>query len=203
VADVVLLVYPGFAEFEVTVATEALREAHRLVTVAPSPGPLLGESGLRCLPDRTLDEVEVGDCAALIVPGGTDMFQIRDERASRLARAVRDAGALVAAISGGPYVLARAGILDEVPYTTSFWREHRDALGGFNEANYRDQPLVEAGRVITAVGWAYAEFGLLVAERLGVAIHERFARFFLGGHRRFGSALSRGYACHPAPDEVP
>jgi protein deglycase len=196
--QVLVLIYPGCAEFELAVATEVLRETHRLITAAPALGPLTAESGLRLLPHTTIDAVVAEDFEGIIIPGGTDMFVVKDNQPlTRLVRAMHERGRLIAAISGGPYVLAQAGILDEVPYATSFLREHRDFLGGFNEDNYRDSPLVEFGNVITAKGWAYAEFGLLVAERLGVRVSENTSRFYLGGHQRFGAGLSRGYHCLP------
>jgi protein deglycase len=201
--QILVLIYPGCAEFELTVATEALRETHRIVTVAPAAGPLTAESGLQLLPHVTLASVSAEEFEGIIIPGGTDMFVVKDcQPLLRLVRTMYERGLLVAAISGGPYVLAQAGILNEVTYATSFLREHRDFLGGFNEDNYRDSPLVKSGNVITAKAWAYAEFGLLVAERLGVSVSENTARFYLGGHQRFGTDLVRGLRCVPT-DTLP
>jgi protein deglycase len=200
---VLVLIFPQFAEFEITVATDALAGSLEIVTIAPSRDPVKGESGLRLLPDLAVDEVNPDEYEAIIIPGGQDMFQVRDNAALNiLVRKMYDDGKLIAAVCAGPYVLGQVGILNEVPYTTSFLREHRDFLGVFNEENFRQVPVVEERNVITAEGMAYAEFGLLVAERLGVKISDGRARFFLGGHERFSTDLRRGLHCTPEQVEA-
>lgn len=193
---VLVLLFPTFAEFELTIATDVLRDTHEIVTIAASLEPITGEAGLRCLPHLTIAEVDPADYVGILIPGGADMFAAKAlPGLSELINNLHAQGKLIGAICGGPYVLGQAGLLSQYPYTTSFYQEHRDFLGVFNEENFRDEPLVEAGNVITAVGWAYAEFGLLFAERLGVELPEGKTRFFLGGHSRFSTNLRKGLHC--------
>lgn len=193
---VLVLLYPGFAEFEVTIATELLKDTHEIITIAASKAVLTAESGLQLLPHLAVSEVNPAEYAAIIIPGGTDLRELRPAETVRLVRTMYDQGKLVAAICGGPYVLALAGITHEKTYATTLYKEHRDFLGDFCEENVRQEAqLLEDGNVVTATGSAYAEFGLLVAEKLGLTISDRRARFFLGGHARLGTELGREISC--------
>lgn len=113
--EVLPLLFPTFREFEVAVAAAVLRGTHEPVTVAPDGGAVAGESGFRCLPHLAVDAVDPTGYDALLVPGG-DMVHRRDAEPV-FARAFHVRGALLAAISAGTYVLARAGLLQGHPYT--------------------------------------------------------------------------------------
>jgi putative intracellular protease/amidase len=163
-----LLVFPGFSEFEITVATAVLRAGVRVETVALEAAPVAGEAGLRVVPDRTVDACDPADYEALLVPGSEDFSSIMDLQAiHNLIRAMDARGRLVAAICGGPLLLAKAGILSNRQYTVGLYRRYRDLLGCFDEALFTYAPLVEAGNVLTAQGFAFVEFGLRIGERLG------------------------------------
>ena len=64
-------------------------------------------------------------------------------------------------------MLLKAGVLDSVPYTVAFTEEQRGFLG-FPETGFVNQPVVDAGNILTAQGHAFVDFGLRLAGKLGM-----------------------------------
>ncbi len=180
VLKVGLLLFPGFSEFEVTVAISLLRASHELVTLALEAAPMTSEAGLVCQPQRVLAEVNPNDLEALIIPGG-DMVELKDaDVLSSFVRRLDERGVLLAAICSGGYVLARAGILSNRPYTVTFTQEQRTFLGCFDEQGFRYEPVITDGNVITAQGHAFVAFGLSVARQLRGELSEEARVFYEG-----------------------
>ncbi|TLS38213.1 DJ-1/PfpI family protein [Pseudalkalibacillus caeni] len=186
---ILLLVYPTFSEFEVTVVASVLKEKYSIETVALGRQPVKGESGITVLPDRELSEIKSGEFGGIIVPGG-DLYYVKDaDRLFSLIKEFHSQKKLVASICGGGYVLAKAGLLEHIPYTVTFSKEQRQFLGCFNEKNFTYKPVVISGNVITAQGHAYVQFGLAVGEKLN-ALKEGTEEFYLGqGNRRMGNGI--------------
>jgi protein deglycase len=164
---VAVLLFPSFSEFEIGVAVSILSGRYTIETVAQSAAPVRSEAGLRLHPDVPLTAADPAHYEASLVPGGSDLRgAMEDPAVSAFLRGCGARGMLIGAICAGPMLLARAGLLDGRKYTTSLCREHRDALGCFDEAGFEAAPIVESGPIVTAQGWAYVEFAIHLAERL-------------------------------------
>lgn len=163
---ILLYIYPTFSEFEITVATAVLKKRYELCTVASHNAQITGESGLQFLPHVTLDQVAVQDFAALIIPGGDLIHIVDDEALFGVVREFHSRNKLIAAICSGPFVLAKAGVLEGKNYTCTLAKHQRDFLGSFSEENYHYEKVVVSGNVLTAQGHAYVEFGLALLEQL-------------------------------------
>lgn len=164
---VALIVFPGFSEFEITVATAILRRCCELVTLALDDQVLTGESGLQVKPYCNILDVSPEDFDAFIIPGSEDMSPVMDDEAVLdFVREFDRNQKQLAAICAGVIVLAKAGVIERRPYTTSLYRRFRDYLGCFNEDYFRKEPVVESGHILTAQGFAFVEFGLRLGERL-------------------------------------
>jgi protease I len=109
----------GVEQDELVVPTEALRAAGATVVVAAqSSGPvetLVGDKdpGQSVRPDTTIEEASAADYDLLLVPGGTinaDTLR-QDDAAVALVKAFASAGAPVAAICHGPWLLVEAALL--------------------------------------------------------------------------------------------
>lgn len=179
---VAVLVYPGFSEFEVTVALTLVNRRFQVVNVGLSSEPVRGEGGLVVLPERALADVRAEEFAAILIPGAVDMAPLADQPAlTALLREAHARGTLLGAVCGGPFVLGQAGVLNGAPYTVTFTAEQRAFLGVFPEEGFEYRDVVRAGNVITAQGHAFAEFGLAVAEALGAVVNVEGARTFYRG----------------------
>jgi len=98
--------------------------------------------------ERSVDEVEVGDFDALVLPGGQAPDNIRQhEGVVRFAGDFFRTGKPVAAICHGPQVLVTAGVLDgfETTCISSIADEVEDA-----GARYKDEEVVRDRNLITS-----------------------------------------------------
>jgi putative intracellular protease/amidase len=167
VPNVLLLVFPGFSEFEITVAMAVLRGGFTIHTTALDDTAVVSEAGLTVMPHLSVSQVHAADYGALIIPGGQDLSLVwDDECVLDLVRAIHAGGKLLASICAGGVLLAKAGVLVGRPYTVSLYRRFRDTLGCFDEHHFRYEPVIESGNLITAQGFAFVEFGLRLGERL-------------------------------------
>ncbi len=144
-----MIVEDGFEDLEVFYPLYRLREEGLAVDVASSARrPVAGKRGYVVSPTRTYDECRAEDYACLVIPGGKSPERARlVPRVLELARAFVRAGKPVAAICHGPQVLLSAGLVKGRRMTCYVGiRDDLMAAG----AEYRDEPCVTDGRIITA-----------------------------------------------------
>lgn len=162
------LIYKDMAEFEVIFALNVLGYHPELEVslIAQTSEPVKSKAGLRYMPDYTIEEaLKLKDVEALIIPGGWNEEQSLE--LSTLISKLDDKEAMLAAICRGPAFLAYAGVLDNVKYTTTYSVEHVKELGiddPFNRDNFQDQNVVVDGRFITAIGSAFVDFAVEIAD---------------------------------------
>src|SRR5262245_14567212 len=129
------LLVPGFALMSYATAVEPLRAAnlisgkplYRWWHAAPGGKPVMASNGLTIIPD-----VGVGtdrDVDMLFVCAGGNPATFNDRHVFAWLRKLARRGVTIGGISGGPYILARAGLLDQ-RRVTLHW-EHQPA---FSEA---------------------------------------------------------------------
>jgi transcriptional regulator GlxA family with amidase domain len=129
------LLLPRFSALPFTSAMEALRAANRIsgkqlyewTTIGSGQQPCVASSGLRVLPDKTVEEIERID--NVIVVTGIDVERIDDRKANNFLRRIARQGSRIGAVSTGSYILARCGLLDGYRCTI-----HWENIAGFKEA---------------------------------------------------------------------
>jgi transcriptional regulator GlxA family with amidase domain len=181
-----LLLIDGFALMSYASLVEAFRaannlagrELYRWVHVAVDGPSALASNGAAILADRRVGEALA--CDLLFVFAGGDPRRFDDPRTFAWLRQQALAGAAIGGVSGGPYVLARAGLLDG-HRATIHW-EHADA---FRE----DFPLLElaAGlyvidrrRMTCAGGIAGLDLAIELIEREhGQSLAQRVSEWFI------------------------
>lgn len=155
----ILLMPEDFRDEEFQIPRDKLASSGVSVTVAGlRGGQAKGILGLTVLPDILINDVNVGEYDALIVPGGpgSPRYLWNDQRVLSLVKEACNKGKIVAAICLSGAVLANAGIL-KWKNATVF--ETPQSLKVFNEkgVNYVKQDVVVDGRIVTARGPAAAE----------------------------------------------
>ncbi|MFZ3485685.1 type 1 glutamine amidotransferase domain-containing protein [Sphingomonas sp. 3-13AW] len=119
-ARVLILAADGFEESELFDPRQALIDAGATVTLASiKTDPIQGvvhdsEKGKEITPDLALEDVDIDDYDALLLPGGVanpDAMRMQ-ERAVEIVGEFMDEGKIVAAICHAPWLLVEADVVD-------------------------------------------------------------------------------------------
>lgn len=153
---VAILVDNYFEESEFTGPREALTKAGanvEVVAAEPESGQVQGlhhvDKGTLFSIDKTLDEANIEDYDALVLPGGAinaDQLRMQD-KARDWVRKITEANKPLAVICHAPWVLASAGLARGRKLTSYFTIQDdmRDA-----GANWVDEEVVIDGNIITS-----------------------------------------------------
>ncbi|GMR04645.1 MAG: DJ-1/PfpI family protein [Thermodesulfobacteriota bacterium] len=162
---ILLPLAPGFEEIEALVVVDILRRAGaEVVTAGTIEGAVEGRSGIRVLPDKTLDEAMVEDFDMIVLPGGgpgTKNLK-KDARIKGLVEGILAKKGLIAAICAATTVLSAIGITEgrRVTAHPGVW----DKLT--KEVLSRERVVVD-GNIITSQGPGTAlEFAFKLVELL-------------------------------------
>ena len=193
------IVLPGFALMSYASAVEPLRAAnllagadlYRWTSFSDGGGPVASSSGA-LVETADLPDAHDGLHTVLVVAGGGPS-QWRSPRIDGCLRRLARLGVRIGGVSGGPYVLARAGLLEGYRFTVHW--EHAAAL---SEAFPELRP--EAARFIAdrdrlTCGGGIAPLDMmhtLIAERLGDAFARQVSDWFLHTHVDRPSDPQRG-----------
>jgi putative intracellular protease/amidase len=143
---VYLLVVEGFADWEPAHAVAELRRHghYRVETVGLTAAPVPSMGGLRVLPSTIVSEVDPGDVAAFVLPGGDRWEQSSVEAdIERLLNRLDAEDVPIAAICGATVAVARLGLLRGRRHTSNGLDYLRSHVPGYAEAaNYVDAPAV-------------------------------------------------------------
>ncbi|POZ57543.1 hypothetical protein LYSIN_02327 [Lysinibacillus sphaericus] len=172
-----VLLYPQFSEYELSVALSILMQGKKpIVTVGLNHHhKIQGESGLTCLADRQLSDINIEEIDSLLLPGCIDIGTLVDEQELLYFIQTLDSqGAVIASISSSPYLLAKAGVLKNKYYTVGLPLEGMKQLGVFDLSYYSDELIVQDGRIITARGRGFIQFGLAFGKALQLDFDEQW-----------------------------
>lgn len=172
-----VILYPLFSEYELTVALSILKQGdHPITTIGITSSPIKGESDLTCVPDTTIDAVDISALDSLLFPGCMDISTLydHDDLIAFIVNCAKNKELKVAAISSSPYLLARAGLLADKKYTIGMEAEERSRTGLFQEENYSHDLVVRDGNMITARGRGFIDFGIQFGQLLGLNFDGRW-----------------------------
>lgn len=171
-----VILYPLFSLQEIGTLTELLRFYDReIVTFSAGREPVKSEDSFTILPDRDLTEFRREEFDSLVLPGIWEPLPVMlDDRVIRFLEQFRgDGEILLAAISAGPLLLGKAGLLEGKRFTHGVFEEFLDAFPVMPRENAVRTYLVEDSNLITAYGGAFREFAVAVAHKLGIDCRDR------------------------------
>lgn len=171
-----VVLYPQFSEYELSVALSILMQGGKpIATVGLNREPIRGESGLACVADTTINEVNMDEIDSLLLPGCMDIGALREEQALfDFVGKIGAAGHIIASISSSPFILAKAGVLKGKKYTVGLPWEGIEKSGVFEIENYSKDAVVQDGTIITARGSAFVRFGVTFGNALDLNFDERW-----------------------------
>ncbi|MFD5323655.1 helix-turn-helix domain-containing protein [Streptomyces sp. NPDC127092] len=198
--SVALAVTDGMLHFELSIAYEVFSRDYDLTVCGPGPvraGRFLLE------PDHGLDRLR--DARTVVVPGWADVDVAPPAALVDAVRAAHDAGARVASLCTGAFVLAAAGLLDGRRATTHW--AHTDVLAARHPRVTVDPDVlyVDDGSVLTSAGKAAALDLCLHLVRLdhGSAVANTVARRLVVPPHRDGGQAQFVTTPVPAPGNHP
>lgn len=148
-----VVVAEGWADHQtaLTCAEIAAHERIRIRYAGLDVEPIMSATGLRVLPDCTVDDITADGAIILILPGGPLWVDHDAPAVTAAIRTFREREIPIAAIGSGTLVLARAGVLGGVRHTSNglaWLKEHvpeyRDDLHYVNVIDVADGGLVTA-----------------------------------------------------------
>lgn len=168
---IAVLIYPAFSMQEISCVTDALVlwYGKELDVFASSKGIIKTEDGFQIVANKTLDEFLIGDYECLILPGTINPLPaLFDEKIISFLRGLKNQNIIIAGISSSPMLLAKAGLLDDVAYTSGVWEEINRHFDFIPKESNLHQPLVKDRNIITAIGFAFREFAAETLKALGL-----------------------------------
>lgn len=180
-----VLIYPGFCNFEIAPALEMLALAGKPITVFARRKALVkSEEGLSVMPDKSIEELDIAQFDSLLLPGAEDIREaVEDEAVLDFVR--KFDGMPIGAISVGPVLLLKAGMLAGKPFMAGvdarglaeegFTREELALLHDW-PANLRDPipaGFLRSGNIVTAMCSGFLPWAMEFGEMLGIETNRK------------------------------
>lgn len=177
-STVYVYVFDTMADWEIGYLTAELNSGRyfkkglspaKIVTLGVDKTPVTTMGGLKIVPDTTLEECNIKDTDALILPGGdTWMESIHQPIINKAMQCIED-NIVVAAICGATIGLAKYGLLDSKWHTSNDLGYLKMVCPDYKGGNYyKNESAVTDGKLITASGVAPLEFTVEVLRALDV-----------------------------------
>ncbi|MDJ1500185.1 type 1 glutamine amidotransferase family protein [Xanthocytophaga agilis] len=176
-----LFVFEGFADWEPSYATAEIQKSSRyqIRTVGLTSDPIRSMGGLTILPDYTIEEVETGSAAMLILPGGEAWEQKKLTDIQSLVLQFHKSNLPIAAICAATTFLGDIGLLNAISHTSNakFYLESISA--NYKGQNYyAEEPAVTDQRIITANGISPIEFAREIFRILGIYDEQKLEQWY-------------------------
>lgn len=176
---IAVMIYPFFSMQEISCLTAALTIWYeQKIDIYGSTKELIrSEDGFGVIPDKTFEEFLPENYSCLVMPGILNPLPaLFDEKNIAFLKGLKGRDILISAISSSPLLLAKAGLLEGIKFTSGAWEEMIRGLDFIPKENYCHQPLIHDGNFITASGFAFRELAAETIRTLGLDACE--GRFF-------------------------
>ena len=167
---ILCFIFENMVDFEMTLACHLVDK--EIVPIAYEIKVIKSNSGMYYYPMATAKEaLEYTDVDGLIIPGGPNDEQRQE--LTELINKLNDKGKLLAAICAGPQYLARSGVLKGKKYTTTLTKDMIKEVfpdvkeDPFPRDTYVNEKVVKDNNIITAVGNAFVDFSVEIADYFG------------------------------------
>ena len=166
-----VMLYPMFSMQEISCTTEMFKFFDKeIVTYSADGGAVKSEDGFTTLPDRAFADFCREEVDCLLLPGmWAPLPPLMDSRNIRFLEQFRGGDPLLlAAISSGPLLLGKAGLLEGRRFCHGAFEEVLEVFPVLPRETVVRARLVEDGNLITAHGEMFREFAAAVGAHLGL-----------------------------------
>ncbi len=191
---ILFVVLEQYADWEAAAIAAALNEdpeqgekKYIVKTVSLDGEPVTSIGGFKVLPDYSVDSAPE-DFTGLILIGGNSWRKEESRKVLDLVEIAQRKNAVVGAICDATVFFGMNGKLNSAKHTSNHLAELKEAAGSdyTGEQNYHEQQAVRDGKLVTANGSAYLDFGREILYALDAApeeeIEEWYSFFKLGYH---------------------
>lgn len=168
---VAVMIYPYFSMQEISCLTDALKVFFNvdMDVFASSKEIIKSEDGFQVIANKTFDEFSLEEYNCLVLPGiWNPIPALFDEKNIEFLKSLKGKDILISSISSSPMLLAKAGLLDDVHFTSGVFDEVCQHLDFIPYQNIIHQPVVRDKNFITAIGFAYRDFAVETIKALGI-----------------------------------
>ncbi len=193
-----MLLIPGFPLFSYAAAVEPLRAAnvlsgrslYRWIHLTSDGGAAVSSSGVQIAADR--QALDAAGLDVVIVCAGGNPARYRDRTTLRWLRGLGRAPLVIGGVSGGPYLLARAGLL-EGRRCTVHWEHASSFAEDFPALDLRRSLYeIDGARMTCAGGVAALDMLVAMIERdQGAGLARQVSDWFLQSTHRAGGDAQR------------
>ncbi|MDO5047774.1 MAG: DJ-1/PfpI family protein [Anaerococcus sp.] len=180
-----VLIYESFCNFEISVALEILALNNKeIVVFAKTKEVIASEEGFKILPDKIISEIDIDEYDSLLLPGAVDIeATVKDPEIIEFIKLFRNK--LIGAISIGPILLLKAGILNDKSFMAGVNKEELLEEGflasdltkmkDWDECieNHIEEGYIISENIITSVSYNFVKFGIQFAKMLGIEISSK------------------------------
>lgn len=170
-----LFVFDGFSDWEPSLVTAGLMQYTDVdvKTFSLDGKPVRSMGNLNIKPDMGLNDVDVKNVDALILPGGLAWERGGNTEVRNLIDTLLLHRKVVAAICGATVFLGAHGYLNGIQHTSNHLYFLKQSRGMYNgEDWYVNKPCVVTSNIITANGTAMVDFAIEVFTALNVMDNE-------------------------------
>ena len=183
-----ILLFDLFSNYELSVALSVLAQAGKPFDVFCLNEFAVSEEGLRVKRDKALTELVRADYDSLLLPGCMDPRGIIDDpRIHAFLRGFHLSDHIIASISSSPLLLLKAGLLEGRSYVAGAIKEDlleegftMEQMHGMRDVTDLDNAdgtrtlCLQDGKLLTAVGSAFIQFGIRFGELLQLDFDPRW-----------------------------
>ena len=170
-----IMIFPQFCMQEISCLTEIFKWYDKEITVfASSLSPVNSEDGFTILPHKTFSDFNRDEYDCIITPGIWD-FRVAlndDKNIEFLKQFSDDKEIVIASISSSPILLGKAGILKNHKFCCGLFEEDIDKYSFIPRENIVRKLVCQDKNLITAIGFAFREFAVVVARKVGIDCDE-------------------------------
>ncbi|MGF7059525.1 DJ-1/PfpI family protein [Brassicibacter mesophilus] len=164
-----ILIYEGFVQFEVILASYFLKTKGEIITVGVDESRVTSAEGFITVPHITIGEVDVNEVDIFIIPGGEPGKLLENVDLHELLIKLNNQNKAIGAICAAPIHLAKSTVLKGKKYTTTLPIEE---FKEFQGCTYLDENVVVDDNIITAKASGYVDFAIEIGKVMDIYENE-------------------------------